>query len=193
MMMISSISPSVIRQLRPRRARYRAYHHTADQQVPVAGIPFASLYTYPVMASVGGEGGDGGPPAVIPDDAAPTASAGGEAPARSRPLLTVESADVLRLIQHHLTECGLHGTARALQEESGVGAAGVHRSGLLRTWAREGRWADVLECLEGLDAERCGLKVRVLHACYVPHVFAMCAFMSLILWHVLTIHIILRY
>ena len=109
------------------------------------------------MASAG-EGSAGAPPSVIPDDASAQSS--------SSSLLTVESSDVLRLVQHHLTECGLHGAARALREESGVGAAGVHRSGLLRTWAREGRWADVLECLEGLDAQRCGLQVRACE-CYV--------------------------
>ena len=122
------------------------------------------------MASAGECGGTGAPPSVIPDDAAaPTTSAGESSQASSQSsssLLTVESSDVLRLVQHHLTECGLHGAARALREESGVGAAGVHRSGLLRTWAREGRWADVLECLEGLDAQRCGLQVRACE-CYV--------------------------
>lgn len=120
------------------------------------------------MASVG-EGDAGAPPAVIPDDAAPATSA--EPQASAQPIMNVESSDVLRLIQHHLTECGLHGAARALREESGVGAAGVHRSGLLRTWAREGRWAEVLECLEGLDAERCGLKVCVLYVMCNMYVF----------------------
>ena len=124
-----------------------------------------------------GEGSAGAPPAVIPDDAAaPATTAEPHAPARQQQQLPVDSSDVLRLIQHHLTECGLHGSARALREESGVGAAGVHRAGLLRAWAREGRWADVLECLEGLDAERCGLKVRVMcsrnamRVMHVPHV-----------------------
>ena len=102
---------------------------------------------------------DEGTPAVIPDDeGAGQAAAAPAAPPQQ--LLTVESSDVLRLIQHHLTECGLHGAARALREESGVGAAGVHQTGLLRSWARDGRWADVLRCLEGLDAGRCGLQVR---------------------------------
>ena len=125
--------------------------------------PPSGRLSAPNMASAGEGSAGERPPAVIPDDAAPTAASAGASQAQARPPLTVESSDVLRLIQHHLTECGLHGTARALREESGVGAAGVHRSGLLRTWAREGRWADVLECLEGLDAERCGLKVGVLH------------------------------
>ena len=102
---------------------------------------------------------DEGSPAVIPDDD----GAGQAAATAAHPpqqMLTVESSDILRLVQHHLTECGLHGAARAVREESGVGAAGVHRSGLLRSWAREGRWADVLQCLGGLDAGRCGLQVR---------------------------------
>ena len=102
---------------------------------------------------------DEGSPAVIPDDDGAAASAAATDPPPQQ-LLDVESSDVLRLIQHHLTECGLHGSARALREESGIGAAGVHRSGLLRAWARDGRWADVLQCLEGLDAGRCGLQVR---------------------------------
>jgi len=34
----------------------------------------------------------------------------------------IESSDILRLIQHHLTECGLHESCRMLREESGVGA-----------------------------------------------------------------------
>jgi len=95
---------------------------------------------------------------VIPDDGAGQDATATSTTVITPPQLTIESSDILRLIQHHLTECGLHGAARALREESGVGAAGVHRSGLLRAWAREGRWADVLECLEGLDAERCGLQ-----------------------------------
>ena len=40
--------------------------------------------------------------------------------------LQVESGDTLRLILHHLTESGLHNAAKALQEESGIGAAATH-------------------------------------------------------------------
>lgn len=101
-----------------------------------------------------------GSPAVIPDDDGVGQAAANAADPPPQQHLTVESSDILRLVHHHLTECGLHGAARALREESGVGAAGVHRSGLLRSWAREGRWADVLQCLGGLDAGRCGLQVR---------------------------------
>ena len=174
----SKSRPPVVRQLPIRTLRHfgpamiaRLYCLPAAENHTPPPSSLSPICTFLVMASVGGKGGAGVPPAVVPDDAAPTASAG-ESQVQTRPPLTVESSDVLRLIQHHLTECGLHGAARALREESGVGAAGVHRSGLLRTWAREGRWADVLECLERLDAERCGLKgpglkVRVLCMCYV--------------------------
>ena len=106
---------------------------------------------------------DEGSPAVIPDDdGVGQAGTNAAAPPAPQQMLTVESSDILRLVHHHLTECGLHGAARAVREESGVGAAGVHRSGSLRSWAREGRWADVLRCLGGLDAGRCGLQVRTL-------------------------------
>ena len=103
---------------------------------------------------------DEAPPAVIPDDDGAGQAGTNAADPPPQQHLTVESSDILRLVHHHLTECGLHGAARAVREESGVGAAGVHRSGSLRSWAREGRWADVLRCLGGLDAGRCGLQVR---------------------------------
>ena len=75
-------------------------------------------------------------------------------PGNAPPGFHTDSSDVIRLILHHLTESGLHGSAAALRQESGVGLAGVvHRSGAaaLRSWARQGDWGGVLGCLEGID------------------------------------------
>ena len=52
---------------------------------------------------------------------------GAAASASSALDLSIGAADVLRLIQAHLTECGLHEACRELREENGahaVGAAG---------------------------------------------------------------------
>lgn len=65
--------------------------------------------------------------------------------------MDVPSADVLRLIQHHLTECGLHEACRAVREESGVGASGTHSN--LRASASSGRWGEVLSSLSQLDRD----------------------------------------
>jgi len=48
--------------------------------------------------------------------------------------LTVPSSEVLLLIQHHLTECGLY---QAVREESVVGATGTHSN--LRSLSSSGR------------------------------------------------------
>ena len=73
----------------------------------------------------------------------------------SSQLLTVSSADILRLIQAHLIECGLHETAQTLQQESGVGLAGTPISpNQYYHWACEGQWALILESLAVIDAER---------------------------------------
>jgi len=110
-------------------------------------------------------------PAMIPDDDGGGAAAAmlgassslATAPTTKPTHLAIESADILRLIMAHLTECGLHDSCRALRQESGVGAAGINHgtTGLLRAWTRDGRWGDVLECLGGLDAERSGLGLAV--------------------------------
>lgn len=67
--------------------------------------------------------------------------------------LSIPAADVLRLIQAHLTQSGLHDSAAVLRAESGVGsAAPSHRS--WRTWATTGRWDLILESLSTLDLNR---------------------------------------
>jgi WD40 repeat-containing protein SMU1 len=68
-------------------------------------------------------------------------------------LLTVPAADVLRLIQAHLTEVGLHETCRTLAAESGVGLAGSSHSNWL-SWAMNGNWAAILKALSVLDVGR---------------------------------------
>lgn len=60
----------------------------------------------------------------------------------------VEASDVIRLIIHHLTECGLHSSARVIREESGIGAAATHSN--LRLLCETGQWGEVrwLDALE---------------------------------------------
>lgn len=67
--------------------------------------------------------------------------------------LSIESADVLRLIQAHLTECGLHQSCRAIQQESGVLGAGVLHSNW-KTWATNGDWGAVLDSLSTIETSR---------------------------------------
>ena len=71
--------------------------------------------------------------------------------------IMLDSADMLRLIGAHLTECGLSEAARALREESGVGAAGCTRAvhSNLKAWASRGEWGNILESLSTLDKARC--------------------------------------
>lgn len=64
----------------------------------------------------------------------------------------IESSDILRLIQHHLTECGLHESCRMLREESGVGAMATFSN--LRSLAMSGRWGEVLSALSILDRRK---------------------------------------
>eukprot|EP00978_Attheya_sp_CCMP212_P034015 scaffold140465_cov28-Attheya_sp.AAC.1 len=67
--------------------------------------------------------------------------------------MAVPSADMLRLVHAHLTECGLHGTARTLRNESGVGASGIlGQAGLLKRWSTDGQWGSIMACLDSLDA-----------------------------------------
>lgn len=69
---------------------------------------------------------------------------------------SIESADVLRLIAAHLTECGLKDACRVLRQESGVGSAGCPRAthANFKAWAGRGEWGTVLESLEALDTTR---------------------------------------
>ena len=61
----------------------------------------------------------------------------------------IQSSDIIRLMQHHLLECGLPESAAALQRESGVGLTASPVS--LQTLATSGRWGDVLISLSRLD------------------------------------------
>ena len=67
--------------------------------------------------------------------------------------LDVEGGDILRLIQAHLTEAGLHESCRVLREESGVAAAGVCHSNF-KIWALNGQWGMILENLATVDPKR---------------------------------------
>lgn len=81
-------------------------------------------------------------------------------------LFSVSSADVLRLIQAHLTECGLHQTVRTLQRESGVGLAAsfAHQQQQWKQQAATGQWDAVLRGLSVLDKDRCHLPASLLAA-----------------------------
>jgi WD40 repeat-containing protein SMU1 len=76
-------------------------------------------------------------------------------------LLTITSADVLRLIQAHLTEAGLHQTCQTLLEESGVGLAGSAHTQWY-SWAVQGQWALILQSLASIDRERAHLDLQLL-------------------------------
>ena len=67
--------------------------------------------------------------------------------------LTVDAGDVLRLIQTHLTESGLHGSCRSIQQESGVLGVGVSHSNW-KSWAESGDWGSVLESLATVEVTR---------------------------------------
>lgn len=72
--------------------------------------------------------------------------------------ITLESADILRLVAAHLTESGLSQAVRVLREESGIGSAGCTRAvhSNLKQWASRGEWGNILESLATLDKRRCG-------------------------------------
>ncbi len=53
-------------------------------------------------------------------------------------LAEVSSVDIIRLIQHHLIECGLHESCRTLCEESGIGAVATHAN--LKSLCSTGQW-----------------------------------------------------
>jgi WD40 repeat-containing protein SMU1 len=72
--------------------------------------------------------------------------------------LTISSADIIRLVQAHLMESGLHESCRVLQQESGIGLAGAPPrlgSAQWRHWAVHGQWASILKVLSMMDLERC--------------------------------------
>jgi WD40 repeat-containing protein SMU1 len=73
---------------------------------------------------------------------------------------TVESADIIRLIQAFLTEQGLHHSCEVLREESGIGQVGVTSSSNLSVWCRTGQWDKVLSTLATLDPKRCFSKLQ---------------------------------
>ena len=78
---------------------------------------------------------------------------------------SVSSADVLRLILAHLTECGLHESVRTLQRESGVGmAASLHSAAQWKQQAVTGQWAAVLQGLAVLDKDRARMDSALLAA-----------------------------
>lgn len=81
----------------------------------------------------------------------------------SASVFTASSADVLRLILAHLTECGLHESVRTLQRESGVGMA-ASLSSQWKQQAMTGQWAAVLQSLAVLDRERSHVDVSLLAA-----------------------------
>ena len=65
--------------------------------------------------------------------------------------LSIHASDVIRLIQAHLSECGLHGACKALREESGILAAGVVVStAAFKSHAAAGDWGWILEQLSSL-------------------------------------------
>lgn len=79
--------------------------------------------------------------------------------------IDVEAADVLRLIQAHLTEAGLHESCRVIREESGVAAAGVCHSNL-KSYATNGNWGLVLDSLSTLDPQRSHIPRGIISDCH---------------------------
>jgi len=67
-------------------------------------------------------------------------------------VLSVDSSQILSLIQHHLVESSLLETSKALLHESGIGPSGLLPVALsnLKTWIRNGEWGSVLEILSTL-------------------------------------------
>ena len=86
--------------------------------------------------------------------------------------LNIPSSDIIRLILHHLTECGLHESARTLRKESGIGMicmtstpsiatendienskTTLHVTGnhMLANLCKNGDWGVLLEHLQMLD------------------------------------------
>ena len=66
------------------------------------------------------------------------------------PELSVDAADMIRLLQAFLTEQGLHESCRVLRQESGILGKGLTHTNI-GTWCRQGQWGQVLETLESLQ------------------------------------------
>lgn len=77
--------------------------------------------------------------------------------------MAVSSADIIRLIQAHLIETGLHETCRMLRQESGIGMAGVFHENWLR-WCVEGRYGLILQSLATIDQARAHVDANLLAA-----------------------------
>ena len=67
--------------------------------------------------------------------------------------LSIDAADVIRLLQAHLTECGLHGACKALRDESGIRAAGVLSTMVsqFKTRAVTGDWGWIMTNLSTIN------------------------------------------
>ena len=80
--------------------------------------------------------------------------------------LTIPSADIIRLILHHLIECGLHETAKTLRSESGIGTTSTFtndnngKSNNLAQLCKNGEYGALLEHLQMLDPSLLQLKSR---------------------------------
>lgn len=79
--------------------------------------------------------------------------------------LTIDSSDIIRLIQAHLVETGLSESCRVLRDESGVRGAGVAHS-QWNSWATSGNWGAILASLETVDVLKCGISDDILADVY---------------------------
>jgi len=79
-------------------------------------------------------------------------------------VLQVPSSQILTLIQHHLTECGLVSSSQALQSESSIGSQGLlaHAHVKLQTCAKNGDWGQVLDTLSNITLRKSSEKSRKL-------------------------------
>jgi WD40 repeat-containing protein SMU1 len=68
----------------------------------------------------------------------------------STPEVSVDAADMIRLLQAFLTEQGLHESCRVLRQESGILGKGLTHTNIAM-WCRQGQWGQVLETLESLQ------------------------------------------
>lgn len=58
---------------------------------------------------------------------------------------TIDSADIIRLIMGYLTSQGLHQSADALRQESGIGLMGLVNQGSIASQCRDGEWGTILK------------------------------------------------
>ena len=79
--------------------------------------------------------------------------------------LTIDSSDIIRLIQAHLVETGLSESCRVLRDESGVRGAGVAHS-QWNAWAASGNWGAILASLDTIDVLKCGITHDILADVY---------------------------